>query len=98
MPTSLITAEDLATLKAARAALARIRRRASDAGNPLTSVAASNAIEAIDRVKIRHDVDAKVPTTLRAARGESGSVVNFGVDDPCEMPSVFNTMSIAPRT
>lgn len=98
MPTPLISAEDLATLKAARAALARIRRNASDAGNPLTSVAASNAIEAIGRVEIRHGVDAKAPMTLRDARGESGSVMTFGVEETREAPSVFNTMSIAPRT
>lgn len=98
MPTPTITAEDLATLKAARAVLSRIRRKASDAGSPLTSVAAANAVEAIERVEIRHGVDAKAPTTLRDARGESGSVMTFGVEAPREMPSVFNTMSIAPRT
>lgn len=98
MPTPIITAEDLVTLKAAREALTRIHRKAADAGNPLTSVAAANAIEALDRVEIRRGVDANAPTTLRDARGESGFVKTFGVEAAREMPSVFNTMSLAPRT
>ncbi len=76
-----MTAEDLAALRAAKRVLARLANSTNES-NPNTSRVAHDALGALERVEYRNALDAKAPTMVKDARGESGVVVTFGVETP----------------